>query len=56
MQALLHDTSRLRIGLGTFVAVDAQADTAGAAQLGIAAAFEAVALVEKLAPTVQTRS
>jgi len=41
-------TTRLRIGLGTLVAVDAQADSAAAAQLGIAAAFEAVALVEKL--------
>src|SRR5271169_2066338 len=48
MQALLHDSSRLRIGLGTFVAVDAQANTANTARLGVAAAYDAVALVEKL--------
>jgi thiamine biosynthesis lipoprotein len=40
--------SRLRVGLGTFVAVDAQAATADIAESGIAAAYDAVALVEKL--------
>lgn len=40
--------SRLRIGLGTFVAVDAESDDRGVAELGIAAAFDAVRRVERL--------
>lgn len=54
MQALLYDSSssycisRLRVGLGTLVAVDAQASTERIAQRGIAAAFDAVAMVEQL--------
>jgi FAD:protein FMN transferase len=40
--------SSLRVGLGTFVAIDADASSAEAAQLGIAAAFEAIARVDQL--------
>ena len=40
--------TRLRIALGTFVAVEAEARTSEAAERGIAAAFEAVALVDRL--------
>lgn len=40
--------TRLRIALGTFVAVEAEACTSEIAERGIAAAFEAVALVERL--------
>jgi FAD:protein FMN transferase len=45
---LREHTSRLRIGLGTFVAVDAEASALLTAQLGIAAAFDAVTQVETL--------
>jgi thiamine biosynthesis lipoprotein len=40
--------TRLRIALGTFVAVEAEARTAEAAERSIGAAFEAVALVDRL--------
>lgn len=43
-----HRTSSLRVGLGTFVAVEAEARAANAVELGLAAAYEAFALVEKL--------
>jgi FAD:protein FMN transferase len=43
-----HRSSSLRVGLGTFVAVEAEARAAHAVQLGIAAAYEAFAQVEKL--------
>lgn len=48
MQAHSYGTSSLRVGLGTFVAVEADASAAAIARLGIAAAFDAVALVERL--------
>ena len=40
--------SRLRIGLGTLIAISAEADTARSALSGIEAAFDAVALIENL--------
>jgi thiamine biosynthesis lipoprotein len=43
-----HEVSRLRPALGTFVAVEALADDAGCAERGIAAAYEAIALVDRL--------
>jgi thiamine biosynthesis lipoprotein len=43
-----HDVSRLRVGLGTFVAVTARAERAAEAERGIAAAYEAIAQVERL--------
>ncbi len=42
----ISSVSRLRIGLGTFIAVQAQARSAAIAERGIAAAFDAIALVE----------
>jgi thiamine biosynthesis lipoprotein len=41
-------TSRLHLGLGTFVAIEAAADTLQVSDLGVAAAFGAVARVERL--------
>ncbi len=41
-------TSRLRIGLGTFVSVEAESDQAQCRARGVATAYEAVALVETL--------
>lgn len=43
-----YGISRLRIGMGTFIAIDAAADTAQEARAGIDAAFAAVAQVERL--------
>lgn len=48
MQDGSHLESKLRIGLGTFVAIDAEARNAQAARRGIAAAFDAIAVVERL--------
>lgn len=48
MQKSSHCVSRLRVALGTFVAVDAEAGSPGIARHGIAAAFEAIASVERL--------
>ena len=48
MQESPHVISRLRVGLGTFVAVDAEANSPVIAQRGIAAAFDAIATVERL--------
>lgn len=48
MQASPTILNRLRPGLGTLVAVEAEAARAGAAEEGLAAAFEAVSLVERL--------
>jgi FAD:protein FMN transferase len=43
-----HTLSRLRIGLGTFVAVEATSDDRDVAVRGIAAAFEAIRTVERV--------
>jgi thiamine biosynthesis lipoprotein len=43
-----HTISRLRLALGTFVAVEAEARDESAAHHGVAAAFEAVTTVERL--------
>lgn len=43
-----HLISRLRVALGTFVAIEAQAETVRTAEQGIAAAFEAIARIERL--------
>ena len=43
-----YHASRLRIGMGTFIAIDAEANTAQCAMSGIEAAFEAVGKVERL--------
>lgn len=40
--------SRLRFGLGTFIAVDAEADSSAAREAGLRAAFDAIALVDTL--------
>jgi FAD:protein FMN transferase len=45
---LRYGTSRLRIGMGTFVAIDAEAQSEEIALAGIEAAYAAVAQVEKL--------
>ena len=41
-------SSRLRVGMGTFVAIEALADTRDTTELAIAAAFDAIAQVERL--------
>ncbi|MEA3150948.1 MAG: FAD:protein transferase [Gammaproteobacteria bacterium] len=41
-------TSRLRLGLGTFIAIDAEADSAAASEQGLRAGFAAVAFAENL--------
>jgi FAD:protein FMN transferase len=41
-------TSRLRVALGTFVAIDAEASSAAAGESAIAAAYAAIALVQNL--------
>jgi thiamine biosynthesis lipoprotein len=41
-------TSRLRLGLGTFIAIEAAADTLQVSDLGVMAAFGAVAQAERL--------
>jgi FAD:protein FMN transferase len=43
-----YGTSRLRVGMGTFIAIDAGADTAQELLAGIDAAFAAVSQVERL--------
>ncbi len=43
-----YGTSRLRIAMGTFVAIDAEANTHAQAQAGMKAAFAAIAEVERL--------
>jgi len=43
-----YTISRLRLALGTFVAVEAQASDEAIAQQGIAAAFQAISTVERL--------
>jgi thiamine biosynthesis lipoprotein len=48
VSALPYVASRLRIALGTFVAVDAEATTACTAEQGITAAFEAIARTERV--------
>lgn len=48
MTQSLHVISRLRIALGTFVAIDAEASDQRCAERGIAAAFAAVSAVERL--------
>jgi thiamine biosynthesis lipoprotein len=48
MQKSLHCVSRLRVALGTFVAVDAEADDSLIAGQGVAAAYAAIATVERL--------
>ena len=45
---LSQDTTRLRIGLGTLVAIEAQANTARRAMWGIEAAFAVIEQVDKL--------
>lgn len=44
----MHVRSRLRVALGTFVAVEAEADAAGTAERGVEAAYEAIAKLERL--------
>lgn len=41
-------TSRLRIGMGTFISIEAQAHTQRRARIGVEAAFSAIEQVEKL--------
>jgi thiamine biosynthesis lipoprotein len=48
--------SRLRIAMGTFVAVEAEASSAAAAERGITAAFEAILAVERLMHPTRTGS
>ncbi len=48
MRKSSHLMSRLRVALGTFVAIDAEASDPTIARHGIAAAFEAVSTVERL--------
>jgi thiamine biosynthesis lipoprotein len=48
MQAAPHVLSRLRIGFGTFVAIEAEADDPDIAARGIELAFDAMRLVERL--------
>src|ERR1700679_2805403 len=43
-----HRVSRLRVALGTLVAVDAEAHSQTIARQGMTAAFEAISLVERL--------
>jgi FAD:protein FMN transferase len=43
-----YRASRLRIGMGTFIAIDAAANTAQSAMSGMEAAFEAIGQVERL--------
>jgi thiamine biosynthesis lipoprotein len=43
-----YRASRLRIGMGTFIAIDAEADTAQCVISGMEAAFEAIGQVERL--------
>jgi thiamine biosynthesis lipoprotein len=52
----IHTSSRLRTGMGTLIAVEVQAGTAHAAQLGIESAFAAVAQVETLMHPTRTGS
>ena len=48
MQTRSPTVSRMRVALGTFVAIEAQAPSEPAAEKGIAAAFAAVAEVDRL--------
>jgi thiamine biosynthesis lipoprotein len=48
MQSAAHTFSRMRIGLGTFVAIEAEAPSARAGELGIEAAFSAIGAVDRL--------
>jgi FAD:protein FMN transferase len=48
MQTHPHSLSRMRIALGTFVAIEAQAPSGPAAERGITAAFAAIAEVDRL--------
>jgi thiamine biosynthesis lipoprotein len=48
--------SRLRIGMGTFIAIDAEANTAQSALSGIESAFAVVAQVERLMHPTRTGS
>jgi FAD:protein FMN transferase len=48
MHACSHVVSRLRVAMGTFVAIEARASDPAIAALGAAAAFEAIATVEQL--------
>jgi FAD:protein FMN transferase len=51
-----YGTSRLRIGMGTFVAIDSEAQTEGIALAGIEAAYAAFAQVERLMHPVREGS
>jgi thiamine biosynthesis lipoprotein len=44
----MHVRSRLRVALGTFVSAEAEAASEGTAEQGIAAAFEAIAKLDRL--------
>jgi thiamine biosynthesis lipoprotein len=48
MQTALHTVSRMRIALGTFIAIEAQASSRERALRGIETAFDAVASVDRL--------
>jgi FAD:protein FMN transferase len=48
MTQSLHSMSRLRVALGTFVAIDAEASNPADAERGVAAAFAAISAVERL--------
>jgi thiamine biosynthesis lipoprotein len=56
MQECSHVASRLRIAMGTFVAVEARASDPMVAKRGIGAAFEAIATVERLMHPVRAGS
>jgi thiamine biosynthesis lipoprotein len=51
-----YGTSRLRIGMGTIIAIEAQADTAQDALAGIESAFAVIAQIEKLMHPTRTGS
>lgn len=48
MQTRSHCLSRMRIALGTFVAIEAQAPSRESAERGLTTAFEAIATVDRL--------
>src|SRR5271163_3162390 len=56
MQSCSHLVSRLRIAMGTFVAIETQACDPGVAERGVGAAFEAIATVERLMHPVRAGS
>jgi thiamine biosynthesis lipoprotein len=51
-----HGASRLRIGMGTFIAIDAEANSEQSAMSGIEAAFEVIGQVERLMHPTRTGS